>query len=184
MGVVLSIAGGGVEQLKDLLLGKPTKFSDNVIESLMRLFFLSRYTTDKLFEGDLGQLWDTATEIPVIGIGESAIKDIGLIGRWATVGLTDKESLEYGLSFTKHIPFVGKFVYYGGRGRKMELQKAIRAYNKQDRLSAAEKRMKRMYERELQQIKRFEKRGKKSTSKGGTGRKRSRRRSRSRSRNR
>ena len=177
LGLVLTMAGATVDEIKDLLLGKPTNFSDNVHESLLRLIFLSKYSSEKMFKGDLSAVWDSVSEVPVIGMSENVIKDIALTSRWFSGNLTKKESMEYGLRFPQYVPVVGKFIYYGGgRGRKMELQRAVTRYNQQDRLSAAEKRMLRFYERELNQIKRFEKKGK--SSKGSTGRRKRRSRRR------
>ena len=174
LAVIMSIAGGGIDEIKDLILGKPTKLSDNFIDSFLRLFFLSRYSTEKVFAGDLGSFWDTFTEIPAIGVVENVLLHDGpLIAKWATVGLDKKESLQYGLKATKHIPFVGKYVYYrGGRGQKLELKRAIQDYNRTERkrrLTSAEKKMRRFYERKLKQIQREEAKGKKSKSYGRSG---------------
>ena len=88
---------------------------------------MSKYTLDKL--GDRGGIKELfSVSPPFVGFTADVIEDLNLIRKYFSEdGLSERQSLKYGLKYKKHIPWVGDAIYYRyGRGRKMYLDKSIK----------------------------------------------------------
>ena len=52
---VLALAGAGADAIKDLLLGNPVELDDTVLDNLLKIVFMSRYSLGKFGKGEFDQ---------------------------------------------------------------------------------------------------------------------------------
>ena len=137
---LLMLAGAGKDEVKDFYTGQKHSFKENVWDNLLGLFFMSQYTVDKF--GDRGGFKELLSiSPPFTGFASDVVEDLNLIRKFfSEEGLSENQSLKYGLKIKKHIPWVGDAIYYRfGRGRKMYLKKAIKRLNDKRTLTISEK---------------------------------------------
>ena len=157
---ILMLAGAGKDEIKDLYTGRLHDFDDNLLENFLGLFFMSRYSMDKL--GSRGAISEMlSVGVPAAGFADDVKEDLTLIYKYFSEdGLSERESLKYGLKYKKHIPWVGDAIYYRtGRGRKMYLNKSVQRLTekaKEGTLTYGEEKLLRSLSNERQQIKLYE----------------------------
>jgi len=157
---ILMLAGAGKDEIKDLYTGRLHDFDDNLLENFLGLFFMSRYSMDKL--GSRGAISEMlSVGVPAAGFADDVKEDLTLIYKYFSEdGLSERESLKYGLKYKKHIPWVGDAIYYRtGRGRKMYLNKSVQRLKEKARegtLTYGEERLLRSLSNEKQKIKIYE----------------------------
>jgi tetratricopeptide (TPR) repeat protein len=71
-----AFAGAGTDELKDLLRGKTSSISDNVVDNLLQMAFLSRYTVEKGIQSDSLMKTFVNNLMPPIRYADSFIADI------------------------------------------------------------------------------------------------------------
>jgi hypothetical protein len=131
--LALMMANVGADWLKGFILGKPIRLTDQVVDNLLKMVFLSKYTFSKrqlkpgyshVIRGLAGNL------VPVAGIADDVISDAYTVGKWFTVGLDRNESLRYDIKFASRIPFVGRFIFHRGgmQGRERVLNREKKYY--------------------------------------------------------
>lgn len=69
-------AGAGTDELKDLLRGKTSSISDNVVDNLLQMAFLSRYTIEKGIQSDGLMKTFVNNLMPPMRYADSFISDI------------------------------------------------------------------------------------------------------------
>jgi hypothetical protein len=101
----LLLAGVGTDELKDFILGRTTTFSDRVVDNLLKLVGLSKWTLYKARQEGIASA-AIKTILPPVPLVDQLWKDIRTAG--------DKKGLEV----VQSIPLVGKFYYWWmGKGR-------------------------------------------------------------------
>jgi hypothetical protein len=101
----LLLAGVGTDELKDFILGRTTTFSDRVVDNILKLVGLSKWTLYKARQEGIASA-AIKTILPPVPLVDQLWKDIRTAG--------DKKGLEV----VQSIPLVGKFYYWWmGKGR-------------------------------------------------------------------
>ena len=131
--LALMMANVGADWLKGFILGKPIRLTDQVVENLLKMVFLSKYTFSKrqLKPGNSRVLRGLAgNAIPLIALGDDLISDAYTVGKWFTVGLDHNESLRYDIKLLSRFPFVGRFIFHRGgmQGRERVLNRELKYY--------------------------------------------------------
>ena len=117
---LLTLANAGADEIKDLLLGRETKFSDNVIENFMTIGGASRYTKMQITREGFGSAL-TQQILPPMKFVNAASKDLYEGYRNYVTGDT---STFDNARIIDSIPGVGKLAYWHF-GRGSELKKSI-----------------------------------------------------------
>ena len=131
--LALMMANVGADWLKGFILGKPIRLTDQVVDNLLKLVFLSKYTFSKrqLKPGNSQAIRGLAGNLfPVAGIADDVLSDAYLVSKWFTVGLDRNESLWYDAKFPGRIPFVGRLIFHRGgmQGRERVLNRELKYY--------------------------------------------------------
>ena len=113
----LVLCNAGADEIKDFLLGRETKFSDKVVDNLLRIVGLTKYT-----------VWQGRKE----GIGKAALqlilppaKFINSAGKDTYTLISKPEDLDQGLEMVSSVPFLGKFYYWWfGKGHSKQNPKS------------------------------------------------------------
>jgi hypothetical protein len=73
---LLALAGAGTDEIKDILLGRESSFTDNIMDNAMQLAFINRYSIDKGLRN--GQLLETMVQgqLPPMRFGSDFIQDM------------------------------------------------------------------------------------------------------------
>lgn len=114
--------GGGVDELKDFILNRTTKFSDRLIDNLLKPFGISKFMLYRIRDAGPAALLEWLA--PPSRFIKSALTDIGSAGEPVKVGpYTEPRDLE----ITQSIPLGGKNWYWWfGRGAQKERAKQYR----------------------------------------------------------
>lgn len=101
----LLLAGVGTDELKDFILGRTTTLSDRIVDNILKLVGLSKWTLYKARQEGIASA-AIKTILPPVPLVDQLWKDIRTAG--------DKKGLEV----VQSIPLVGKFYYWWmGKGR-------------------------------------------------------------------
>jgi hypothetical protein len=117
---VLALAGAGADAIKDLLLGNPVELDDTVLDNLLKIVFLSRYSLGKFSKGDFdGGLADYVS--PPLNYLKRPYQDIKDI---------ISEDGKFTFETLKEMPAVGRvlharFTPYGQKARLDKEREAI-----------------------------------------------------------
>ena len=117
---VLALAGAGADAIKDLLLGNPVDLGDTVLDNLLKIVFLSRYSLGKFSKGDFdGGLADyVAPPLNYLKRPYQDIKDI------------ISEDGKFTFETLKEMPIIGRILHsrftpYGQKARLDKEREAI-----------------------------------------------------------
>ena len=115
---LLALWGATIDEIKNFITGQTVKFSDNVVNNLFQTFFLSKYSVDKLSEGDFtGWLGDLV--LPPLRPIEYGVKDFVNIMKGKSI--SDIQS-------ARLVPGVGDLYYWWlGGGVKVREKRAKEA---------------------------------------------------------
>lgn len=114
------LVGLGIDLLKDLIRGEkptPDTIPDRVIDTMLGLIGLNRYTTEKA--------WSKPSE--------AAINFVAPPLSWIDYPWQDLTSNSAGLRSIRHIPIIGELLYYWapfGRGFQLNKEERVRDYRK------------------------------------------------------
>jgi len=120
LAALLTLANAGADEIKDFMLGKETKFSDNVIENLLVLVGASRYIKMKISRDGLGSTLSQQI-LPPMHFVNSASKD--LMEGYDNYVSGDTSKFDHA-RIIDSIPGLGK-LYYWHAGRGADLKKSI-----------------------------------------------------------
>lgn len=115
---VLVVFGAGVDEIKDFILGRKTRWQDRVIDNLLKPFGVSKWLLYKIRSDGLGQ---AAFEysLPPMKFVHSIWKDVNHAGD--PIVFPDGHTEPRMLEITASIPIGGKLWYWWfGRGRQKE----------------------------------------------------------------
>jgi len=73
--IVLALAGAGADELKDLLMGRETDFSEQVIDNVLKLVLASRFSAARVFEGNFTDFVGDLV-MPPLGFVEKPVQDV------------------------------------------------------------------------------------------------------------
>ena len=76
LAAIVGLMGGGVEELKDFLIGRNTPFWENVSDEVLNLFFLSRYSLEAAKRTGPSAIIDSFLSIPALGFVDALAKII------------------------------------------------------------------------------------------------------------
>jgi hypothetical protein len=133
LSAALLMANVGADWLKGYILGKPIRLTDEVVNNLLKMVFLSKYTFSKrqLKPGNSQVIRGLAGNfVPLFALADDLLSDAYTVGKWYTVGLDRNESLRYDLKLTSRIPFVGRLIFHRGgmQGRERVLNREKKYY--------------------------------------------------------
>jgi hypothetical protein len=75
--ILMTLAGAGVEELKDLLLGRDVEYSDHVMDSFLKIFFLNKYTLERgTTSGNVIENIVTDTLVPPLRLIDDPFSDL------------------------------------------------------------------------------------------------------------
>lgn len=116
------LLGASTDEVKDFIFGRKTSFSDLVINNMLKIGGISKYTIYKTrTEGMSGGIISMIA--PPFGIFDEGLRDIDELIR--------KGTLEKGASFTQDVPVVGKMYYWWlGRGSVIKEETQNSSQNK------------------------------------------------------
>jgi hypothetical protein len=126
-------ANATADEIKDWLLGREGTISDKVSSNLLKLFGISKYSTYKLKDGDVGGAGLSVVGIPHIGVAADMIKDTKDIYKALDEGDTSALDALNDAKSAARIPVVGK-IYYWRHGGGVEKTKRQRARNWEENL--------------------------------------------------
>lgn len=131
--VLLSLANAGADELKDLMLGKETRFSDNVIDNFLVMGGASRYTQMQISKEGFGSAM-LQQVLPPMKFINSASKDLHEGYKNYVSG--DTSSFDHA-RIIDSIPLAGK-LYYWHYGRGEENKKSLAEKDFSDATKAAD----------------------------------------------
>jgi len=117
---LLTLANAGADEIKDFMLGKETKFSDNVIDNFLTIGGASRYTQMQITREGFGSAISQQI-LPPMKFINAASKDIAQTYSEYVSGDTSKFDHA---RIIDSIPGIGK-LYYWHAGRGSDLKKSI-----------------------------------------------------------
>ena len=124
LAVIFSLANATADVIKDFILGRPTHIDDLVIDQMLRLVGISKYTTWKIRSGEIVEAVTSVAGIPIAGIIESTVRDA--YDQWNNwhKELLDEDVRRKQPRVPTYVPVVGKLYYwwFGGGDEKIVKQ--------------------------------------------------------------
>ena len=123
----LMMMGMGADTLKDLILWRPIKLNDLVVDNIMKLMGFSKYTIYKArYEGPTKAAMEAVLP-PSVSLVDASFKDVA---QHIKAAQSNKKRPEH-LEVVQYIPLVGKLYYWWfGKGREKSIKKAGKAVRK------------------------------------------------------
>jgi hypothetical protein len=119
LGTVIALAEAGTDKIKDIILGREVELSDRVLSNLLKLVGISRYHFYNFSRDGLRGALIKMIMFPVDWI-DDPIRDASRIrsayerhsNKYDRIGSIKKDIGKRGLRSIKHIPFIGKYLYW------------------------------------------------------------------------
>lgn len=112
---ILALAGASAEAIKDLVLGNPVDLEDDVIDSLLKIVFMSRYSLGKFKRGDFDE-----------GFVDYFMPPLNYLKRpWQDIRNVINEDGKFTAESLKEMPAVGRILHsrFTPYGQKARLDK-------------------------------------------------------------
>ena len=104
--ILMTLAGAGADELKDLIMNRDVEFNDNVHNNLLKAFFMTQYGLDQGGKRGLAKQFIVDTLIPPTRLYDDATKDL--------INFLDMDpDTETTVKFVKSVPW-GGIVYAWG----------------------------------------------------------------------